>query len=141
MVTSPASSLYEPQQFLITSGIYSSAASEFGNECWTTQSLESTRQESQSGRWNLLHLEGSRERLRSRNHLHFQLRVLCELIKSAGLITCNTKPSPLGGVWELKKGAKRLGARRPGEIPQGPTQKKGMLPDTGSITLTVERDT
>ena len=29
-VTSPASSLYEPQQFLITSGIYSSAASNSG---------------------------------------------------------------------------------------------------------------
>ena len=30
VVTSPASSLYEPQQFLITSGIYSSAASNSG---------------------------------------------------------------------------------------------------------------
>ena len=116
VVTSPASSLYEPQQFLITSGIYSSAASNSGTNAGPLRVWSPLARNLNPGD-GIFFIWRARERLRSRNHLHFQLRVLCELIKSAGLITCNTKPSPpRGALGGLKKGAKRLGARRPGAV-------------------------
>ena len=78
-------------------------------------SLDAPSQESQSGRRGVPRLAGPNVGLIDPDYHHPQLLELCELNQKRweSLTIPNQAPS---GVWGLKKGAKRLGARRPGAV-------------------------
>ena len=105
--------LYEPQQFIIASGVYTSQGSSGASA--PLASLDAPSQESQSGRRGVPRLAGPNVGLLNPDYHHPQLLELCELNQKRweSLTIPNQAPS---GVWGLKKGAKRLGARRPGAV-------------------------
>ena len=112
--------LYEPQQFIIASGVYTSQGSSGAS---ALASLDAPSQESQSGRRGVPRLAGPNVGLIDPDYHHPQLLELCELNQKRweSLTIPNQAPS---GVWGLKKGAKRLGpAAQALWGPEGPTQK------------------
>ena len=98
------------------------------------QSLDAPSQESQSGRRGVPRLAGPNVGLLNPDYHHPQLLELCELNQKRWESLTIPKPSP-SGVWGLKKGAKRLGARRPGAVGSRRARlKRGIL--RSSITPT-----
>ena len=73
-------------------------------------SLDAPSQESQSGRRGVPRLAGPNVGLIDPDYHHPQLLELCELNQKRWESLTIPNQAPLGGVWELKKGAKRLGA-------------------------------
>ena len=117
--------LYEPQQFIIASGVYTSQGSS-----GRRPPCESGRpsQESQSGRRGVPRLAGPNVGLIDPDYHHPQLLELCELNQKRWESLTIPNQAPSGVLGELKKGAKRLGARRPGaneEVPRA--HSKGIL--------------
>ena len=97
-------------------------------------SLDAPSQESQSGRRGVPRLAGPNVGLIDPDYHHPQLLELCELNQKRWESLTIPKPSP-SGVWGLKKGAKRLGARRPGAVgSRRAPLKRGIL--RSSITPT-----
>ena len=78
-------------------------------------SLDAPSQESQSGRRGVSRLAGPNVGLIDPDYHHPQLLELCELNQKRWESLTIPNQAPLG-VWGLKQGAKRLGARRPGAV-------------------------
>ena len=85
--------LYEPQQFIIASGVYTSQGSSGAS---ALASLDAPSQESQSGRRGVPRLAGPNVGLLNPDYHHPQLLELCELNQKRWESLTIPKPSPSG---------------------------------------------
>ena len=114
--------LYEPQQFIIASGVYTSQGSSGASA--PLASLDAPSQESQSGRRGVPRLAGPNVGLLNPDYHHPQLLELCELNQKRWESLTIPKPSPLGGLGAKERSeATRGPPPRRCRVPKGPTQK------------------
>ena len=114
--------LYEPQQFIIASGVYTSQGSSGAS---ALASLDAPSQESQSGRRGVSRLAGPNVGLIDPDYHHPQLLELCELNQKRWESLTIPNQAPLGGFGgaKVRSEATRGPPPRRCGVPKGPTQK------------------
>ena len=121
-VDSTPGALYEPQQFIITSGVYTSQGSSGASRALA--SLDAPSQESQSGRRGVPRLAGLNVSLINPDYRHRQLLELCELNQKrwSNHLQYQTQPPSggVGGAKERSEATRGPPPRRCG-VPKGPT--------------------
>ena len=128
----PCPVLYEPQQFIIASGVYTSQGSSGAS---ALASLDAPSQESQSGRRGVPRLAGPNVGLIDPDYHHPQLLELCELNQKRWESLTIPNQAPLGGFGGAKERSEATRGPPPRRcgVPKGPT-KRGIL--RSSITPT-----
>ena len=118
----PCPVLYEPQQFIIASGVYTSQGSSGAS---ALASLDAPSQESQSGRRGVPRLAGPNVGLIDPDYHHPQLLELCELNQKRWESLTIPNQAPLGGFGGAKERSEATRGPPPRRcgVPKGPTQK------------------